>query len=76
MSVLLRQPHGFEGFGLVPVKPPVHKQPVSNGQDLLVLPAGDLDPGRPAPHPLVDQRDDAILGVKQLVFELDGFSGA
>ena len=76
MSALLRLPHGFEGLGLVPVKAPVHKQPVSKGQDLRVLPAGDLDPGRSAPHPLVDQRDYAVPGVKQLVLELDGFPSA
>jgi hypothetical protein len=56
MSVLLRQPHGFEGIGLAHAGLPVNDYPGPKRIDPRVLPEGHLDTRRAPAHPLVDQR--------------------
>jgi hypothetical protein len=76
VSVLLRQPHGFEGLRLAHVDLPMDDQPVPERVDMRVLPQRQLDPGGATAHPLVKEHDDAVPGIHQLILKLDGLPGA
>ena len=67
MSVLLRQPHGFEGISLAHVELLVDHQTVLEGHDPRDLSEGHLDDGGAPAHPQVERHDHAVPCVDELV---------
>ena len=71
MSVLLRQPYGFEGFLFRPVLPALHGQPIAQLVDEDIRIANTSAPGTslPVQHHVQDRRSDhMVAGVDQLLY--------